>query len=209
MKKRKQVKKWQIRIAGYGSEAPDQILAHPLNARVHPLSQQEAVSDLLSEVGIVREVVISRQSGYLLDGHLRVQLAEAAGQQSIPVLYVDIDPEDEALLLATLDPLVAQGRTDEDRMSALLEGLNSEHRVLDELLQGATAPAVSPKPKSKTKPEVQKVLLGQFRFSISEERFQVWKQKLQDRTGDDPAAMIAGIRKLLGMDGDDVAKPNS
>ena len=92
---------------GHAEEAPDRLLAHPSNWRSHPKAQREALADVLDEVGYVATVLVNRRTGRLVDGHLRVELARARGEASIPVTYVDLSAEEEALVLASLDPLAA------------------------------------------------------------------------------------------------------
>jgi hypothetical protein len=66
---------WNNRIAGYGSENPEQLLANPRNWRVHPSEQQSALTGVLESVGVVQNVIVNSRSGHLVDGHLRVSLA--------------------------------------------------------------------------------------------------------------------------------------
>ena len=101
---------WRNRIVGSGEEAPDQLLANPANWRVHPKAQQEALAGVLDQVGWVQQVLVNRRTGHVVDGHLRVALALSSGAPTVPVLYVDLEPEEEALVLATLDPLGGDGR---------------------------------------------------------------------------------------------------
>lgn len=82
---------------GSGEEAPDQLLAHPSNWRSHPKAQQQALAGMLGEVGWVQQVLVNRRTGHLVDGHRRVEEALSHGQPTIPVLYVDLDPDEEAL----------------------------------------------------------------------------------------------------------------
>ncbi len=50
---------WQNRIVGAGEEAPDQLLANPLNYRIHPSAQQEALAGSLDTIGWVQQVVVN------------------------------------------------------------------------------------------------------------------------------------------------------
>jgi hypothetical protein len=67
---------WRNRIVGTGEEAPDRLLANPRNWRLHPSSQQEALASVLDDVGWVGQVLVNRRTGMLVDGHLRVELAQ-------------------------------------------------------------------------------------------------------------------------------------
>src|SRR5476649_2556080 len=60
---------WKNRIVGYGEEPPDQLLANEKNWRIHPKIQQDALQGALSKVGIVQNVIVTRRSGKMIDGH--------------------------------------------------------------------------------------------------------------------------------------------
>jgi hypothetical protein len=93
---------WRSRIAGSGQEAPNQLLANPGNWRIHPKAQQAALAGALDTVGWVQQILVNQRSGFVVDGHARVALALSRGEASVPVLCVDLDPDEEALVLATL-----------------------------------------------------------------------------------------------------------
>ncbi|MCY7417624.1 MAG: hypothetical protein LH650_03855, partial [Chloroflexi bacterium] len=62
-------------------------------------------------MGWVQEVVVNNRTGYLVDGHLRAQLAISRDEATIPVVYVDLSEEEEALVLECR-PVARQGRCD-------------------------------------------------------------------------------------------------
>jgi DNA modification methylase len=127
---------WRSRIVGTGEETPDQLLANPRNFRVHPKPQQDALAGVLSEVGWVQNVLVNRQSGHVIDGHLRVSLAISRGEPKVPVVYVDLTPEEEALVLATFDPISALAGTDKDILGDLLAEVSTQDAALQEMLEG-------------------------------------------------------------------------
>ena len=150
---------WANRIVGHGEEAPGGLLANPANWRLHPKAQQDALAGVLSEVGWVQDIIVNRRSGHVVDGHLRVSLALREAADSVPVVYVDLDPAEEALILATLDPLAAMATTDEAKLAELLaditlpdeaelEGLAALLASLgpDEPMSGLTDPDDTPEP---------------------------------------------------------------
>ncbi len=47
---------WQNKIIGHELVAPDQLLAHPLNFRVHPKHQQDALKGVIAEIGYIKSV---------------------------------------------------------------------------------------------------------------------------------------------------------
>lgn len=132
---------WRNRIVGSGIEAPDQLLANPLNWRIHPKAQQEALAGALDEVGWVQEVIVNQRTGHLVDGHLRVTLAMRRDEPSIPVKYVDLDEREEALVLATLDPISAQASADAAKLDELLRGVSTGSAALQDLLSELSASA--------------------------------------------------------------------
>jgi len=150
---------WANRIVGHGEEAPEGLLANPANWRLHPKAQQDALAGVLSEVGWVQDIIVNRRTGHVVDGHLRVSLALREAARSVPVVYVDLDPAQEALILATLDPLAAMATTDEAKLAALLADITlpdeAELEGLAELLAslgpeepttGLTDPDDTPEP---------------------------------------------------------------
>lgn len=125
---------WRNRIVGHGEENLDQILFNPANWRTHPKVQQEALEGVLAEIGYVQEVIVNRQTGNLVDGHLRCQLAARNGERSIPVEYVDLDPDEELIVLATLDPIAAMANTDRDKLDSLLHSVKADDQRVQELI---------------------------------------------------------------------------
>ena len=132
---------WQTRIVGHGEEAPDQLLANPANWRIHPKRQQEALSGVLDEVGFVQPVLVNRTTGHLVDGHLRVSLALRDDIDSIPVIYLELSPAEEALVLATIDPLAGLAGTDSEQLAQLLEEVGTGSAAVQELLSELAANA--------------------------------------------------------------------
>lgn len=125
---------FRSRIVGEGEEAPDQLLANPLNWRTHPREQLDALEGLLQQVGYVQRVVVNRRTGHLVDGHARVSLALRRHEGTIPVLYVDLSEAEERLVLAALDPIGGMAGTDQELLDQLLDGMKAEDEGLQALL---------------------------------------------------------------------------
>lgn len=128
------------RIVGSGEEQLDQIMFNPRNWRIHPLSQQDALKGVLEEVGWVQQVIVNKRTGNLIDGHLRCQLAAREGAKTIPVVYVDVSEDEEALVLATLDPIGAMAATDKQKLEEILSNIETENedvqKLIDEIMRG-------------------------------------------------------------------------
>lgn len=149
---------WRSRIVGHGEEAPDQLLANPRNWRIHPKAQQDALTGLLDQVGWVQDVIVNRTTGHVVDGHLRVAVAISRGEATVPVVYVELSPEDEGLVLASLDPLSAMAVTDSEALRELLGDVDAEDSALQAMLDavpkaakvGLTEPDDVPEERAET-----------------------------------------------------------
>ena len=123
------------RIVGEGVEAPDQLLANPNNWRRHPKVQLDALEGMLQHVGWVQRVVVNRTTGHMVDGHARVELALKRNEPEVPVLYVELTPEEESVVLAALDPIGGLAETDQSMLDTLLHEIGETgDRQLDEFL---------------------------------------------------------------------------
>ncbi len=122
---------WQNRIIGTGSLPAADFLANEANWRIHPKGQQDALGGTLGEIGWIQQVIVNKRTSSewgrdqnvetLVDGHLRVSLAlSRSDAEPVPVVYVDLTPNEERLALATIDPLSAMAATDRDQLDALL-----------------------------------------------------------------------------------------
>lgn len=125
---------WRNRIVGHAEVAPAELVPNPANWRSHPPEQQRALAGALGEVGWVAQVLVNRTPGHIVDGHLRVELARARNEATVPVTYVELSEEEERLVLASLDPLAAMAEAEKDALAALLAGLSSEDGALAQML---------------------------------------------------------------------------
>ncbi len=107
-----------------------ELVADPRNWRRHPPAQQRALRSVLAEVGYA-DALLARQTAeglVLIDGHLR---AETTPDEVVPVLVLDINEDEAAMILATLDPLAGMAIADSDALAALLASVTISD---DELL---------------------------------------------------------------------------
>lgn len=125
---------YRNRIVGYGEESIDQVQFNPKNWRIHPQGQQDALHGVLSEVGWVQNVIVNRNTGNLIDGHARVMLADRNEEKTVPVTYVDLSESEEALILASLDPIAALAATDKEKLEELLRDCNTGSAGLQAML---------------------------------------------------------------------------
>lgn len=98
---------------------------HPRNYRVHPPDQLEHIAQSIREHGFYRNVVVARE-GTILAGHGVVEAAKAMGLTEIPVVMVDLDPnEPRALkLLAGDNEMLKLAEVDDRVLTEMLKELS-------------------------------------------------------------------------------------
>lgn len=112
---------WPNRVTGSGTVDPNELLENPANWRAHPRFQADAMKGALEQVGWVSGIIVNRSTGFIVDGHMRVSLAVAEEQVEVPVQYVELTAEEEAVILATFDPIGGLAVTDAQALGALAE----------------------------------------------------------------------------------------
>jgi hypothetical protein len=136
---------WRNRIVGSGVKPASEFMANPDNWRVHPSAQQDALAGVLSEVGWVEQVVENVRTGNLVNGHLRVELALRQGDETpVPYVQVDLSEEEERLILATLDPIGAMASADDEKLSELIAGIETEDEAIQALLSSLAGDGENP-----------------------------------------------------------------
>jgi len=151
---------WSNRIVRFAEVSPLELFENPDNWRVHPPAQAESLGDVLRKVGVVQSVIVNLRTGpewpdeqrnrpTLVDGHLRVRLAIVNRQPTIPVVFVDLPPNEERLILATLDPLGAMAEAGREALGSLVSSIEALpdapaiNSLLDELARAARPPVTA------------------------------------------------------------------
>jgi hypothetical protein len=124
---------WKLAIVGEALLDPREIVPHPKNPRLHPQLQAEAMTEVMERVGWVQRVIINEVTGYMLDGHLRVELALRRGEK-VPVQYVRVEPDDEEFVLASFDPIGTAAKVERHRWDDVLGRAAAEGEALRQVL---------------------------------------------------------------------------
>ena len=141
--------KYENLIVGQGDEPLDEINSNESNWRIHEEEQMDALEGTYEEVGTVQRVIINLRTSpdwgdsqnvkTLVDGHARVELFRKNGETTIPALYIDVSPQQEALVLASLDPITGMATTDKQKLDDLFSTIDSENekvlRMMDEIAE--------------------------------------------------------------------------
>lgn len=124
---------WRDRVVEMRRVPASELNANPKNWREHPPEQQRAMQGVLEEVGIAG-ALLARETPAgleLIDGHLRTELDDGT---EWPVLVLDVDENEADVLLASVDPIGALAKRNDDLLRDLIEGLHVENDSLSELL---------------------------------------------------------------------------
>lgn len=101
--------------------APGELKRNPRNPRFHPEDQQQALAELIDRLGWVAPLIWNERTGHLLDGHARLDHAEATGTPAVPIVVVDLPADDEALFLDGYDAVGGLAQTDQTILRSLLD----------------------------------------------------------------------------------------
>lgn len=118
-----------------------ELLPNPKNWRQHPEAQQNVMRGVLAELGLAG-VALARETEeglMLLDGHLRAEIVDA--NTPIPVVVLDLTPEEGDYLLATYDPLTGLAGVDADLLRDLVSGISTENPEVEGMLADLLAEA--------------------------------------------------------------------
>ena len=88
------------------------------NWRLHPYAQEMSLRDAKQEVGWAGALLYNERTKRLIDGHLRKKIARK--RERIPVLVGSWSEEEEAKILATLDPTGMMARSTRARLMRFL-----------------------------------------------------------------------------------------
>lgn len=121
---------FESKIVGHDEIDPRKLKKNPLNHRVHPEHQKRAMEDVLDEVGYITEIIVNKNTGTMIDGHLRLKIALERGEEKVPVKYVDLTEEQEKIALLTFDASSAAAEIDESKLDVLIADLQDGREEL-------------------------------------------------------------------------------
>jgi hypothetical protein len=80
---------------------------HPKNRNIHPFSQIERLSKIITYQGIRAPILVSRRSGFIVKGHGTLEAFEQAGGTLAPICWQDFDSDDQEYAFLQSDNAIA------------------------------------------------------------------------------------------------------
>lgn len=117
-----------IKYVDIGQLRPD-----PANPRRISEEELEALTRSIHQFGLVDPIIARRDDGTVIGGHQRLLAARKLGLKTVPVVYVDLSPEQARLLNLALNKI--SGSFDQELLAQLLADLSLQPE-LDLTLSG-------------------------------------------------------------------------
>lgn len=194
---------WRNRMVKTEAVDPFTLLENPANWRIHPDHQKQALTDILTEIGWVDDVIVNINTGLIVDGHLRVWVAREQGEATIPVTYVDLSEDEEALILSVLDPIAELAQTDEDALielkSKLAQAKSFALTVLDNIAQARTALQVDVTERKEHGAGNTMLRIGSYTIKLPRDVYLRWRESMYQTISFDRKQIVEEMRRRLGL----------
>jgi hypothetical protein len=108
---------------------------HPNNYRLHSGEQRATLRAALDEIGHADALIAMKLPDgrlMLINGHMRADIDRDA---CVPVLILDVTPEEADKLLLLMDPLAEMAQRDADRIKELLAKVQTQSETLRDLFR--------------------------------------------------------------------------
>lgn len=186
----KQPPVWQNKIIRYGTQPASEFLAHPNNPRRHPVRQRKALRGSLDTLGFVAPIIVNERTGYLLDGHARVEECLTLNEDMpLPTIWVNLSEAEEKQFLLTFDYMTYMAQYDaqlvqslagDDDLRALVAQMDDEQRKAIEDIQASIAGIAVQEPAPAIDAEPQISRADELRVQWQTELGQLWLIRSQD-----------------------------
>jgi hypothetical protein len=147
------------RIIAHVTIRAGDLVPHPLQFRLHPDAQRNALAASLKEVGFARSLLGYRLPDgriQLIDDHLRRDIDP---EMEVTVELVDVTADEARKLLLTIDPLAACAETDPEMAAELARMVATDDEYLQKLWDSLTDSPTIEELLQKTEPAVKEQFL--------------------------------------------------
>jgi ParB-like chromosome segregation protein Spo0J len=105
----------------------DEIERHPDNANE---SDIQALTESIEISGFYAPVLVQASTGYILAGNHRWEVMKAAGEESIPVIFLDVDDIEAKRIMVADNKITRLGIDDPTRLAQLLDAISESDEGL-------------------------------------------------------------------------------
>ena len=194
---------WQSKVVRHADVAPADLLAHPDNVTIHTVEQQADMERMFKRIGWAASVLVSVNSGRIIDGHMRVAVALNAGATTVPVDYVDLSEEEERKALLYLKRMPSLAGLDRVNLAEVLEQVATLDVDIEAMASAfARSSGLLRQQKlmaEKETPQHMDVTIGTFTFQVTWPEYVHWRLGIQDICKTRKATINAEIRRRLGL----------
>lgn len=156
---------------------------------------------LLRTVGWAAPILVSVQTGRIIDGHMRVSLARRVGIPQVPVDYVDLNEEEERKALLYLKRTTDLARIDPVNLEVILNSIETDQEEIATMAR-AFANAIeglkyTPKPREII--EWVEITIGPLSFVVSWADYVQWRALLREAHFSRKPTINHEILRRLGL----------
>ncbi len=194
---------WQSKVVRHADVAPGDLLNHPDNVTIHTAEQQEDMVRMFRKIGWAASVLVSENTGRIIDGHMRVAVALNAGAATVPVDYVSLTEEEERKALLYLKRMPSLAGLDRVNLAEVLAKVSTMD-VDIEAMAGAFARSSGLLRQQKLMverdtPTTMDITIGEFTFQVTWPEYIHWRLGIQDVCKTRTSTINHHIRNLLGL----------
>jgi hypothetical protein len=192
---------WKSRVVRSANVAPATLLAHPDNIVIHPPEQEEEMLTLLRTVGWAAPILVSEQTGRIIDGHMRVSLAVRKGVLRVPVDYVELSEEEERKALLYLRRSTQLARIDPVNLEVILNSIETDDDALAAMAASfaSATEGLRYQPKPRSIVEWVEITVGPLTFMISWADYVQWRALLREGHFSRKPTILHEIQRRLGL----------
>lgn len=110
---------------------PDDLIPADYNPRSITPSSMAKLKASIREFGMVQDILVNIRTGNVVGGHQRIEAARQLAIATVPVTYVDLDPDREKALNIVLNNTEVGGFFDRPKMALVLQDLQKDETLLE------------------------------------------------------------------------------
>lgn len=99
----------------------DEIERHPDNANE---SDIDALTESIEVSGFYAPILVQASTGYILAGNHRWEVMKAAGEKTIPTIFLDVDDTEAKRIMVADNKITRLGQDDPARLAQLLDAIS-------------------------------------------------------------------------------------